>query len=386
MNRTGTTELLFGIDTGSRPLRARVWALRLLAWIFSILAVIVGINVVVDSYGIMRTDFSSQVQEPNKNYLKVKYLLGHKDRFDSYLFGSSRVNTIDVTKIPGGKYYNMTYSEGLPEEHLENIRFLLKHGVRVKNVVIGLEDFSYRVDPAQHADDLLRQPYPGISGKSWLTFYGEYYLKKSRFFRNIRDYVRQNVLKEPPADGKRIVYDIFGTGMTYCLDCDRRIEADPAKHAADPRMRIPFHYGGNDIDKALTSIRGLVALARQHHFRLLFFFDPIYEVTYLDSDLPLMMRFKKELAAVTDYYDFSGLNTITTNSYYFHDTKHFRGMVGDMMLRRMFGMPKVAVPADFGVLVTRRNVDEHIALLERQLRERELKLKRKVLPKAVSSR
>jgi hypothetical protein len=71
-------------------------------------------------------------------------------------------------------------------------------------------------------------------------------------------------------------------------------------------------------------------------------------------------RFKKELAAVTDYYDFSGLNSITTDNYYYYETSHFRPLVGDMMLNIMIGAPDVEHPADFGFLVTPRNVDDHI--------------------------
>ena len=60
---------------------------------------------------------------PNKNYIKMTYLLSHPDTFDALLFGSSRVGAIHTEKISGLKCYNMTYSAGLPEEHL--ILFLL---------------------------------------------------------------------------------------------------------------------------------------------------------------------------------------------------------------------------------------------------------------------
>ena len=35
-------------------------------------------------------------------------------------------------------------------------------------------------------------------------------------------------------------------------------------------------------------------------------------------------------------------------------------MVGDMMLHKMFGSPNVNVPADFGFLTTRDNIESHL--------------------------
>ena len=51
--------------------------------------------------------------------------MNNKKKYDSFIFGSSRVGKINPLKIENGKYYNMTYSEGLPREHYQNIKFLI---------------------------------------------------------------------------------------------------------------------------------------------------------------------------------------------------------------------------------------------------------------------
>jgi len=63
--------------------------------------------------------------EPNKNYLKMHNVLYHPDKYDSFLFGSSRVGFIDVEKMNDGVYYDMMYSEGTPAEHYDNISAVL---------------------------------------------------------------------------------------------------------------------------------------------------------------------------------------------------------------------------------------------------------------------
>ena len=65
----------------------------------------------------------------------------------------------------------------VPKNHLDNIKLLIQEGVRIKNVIIALDDFSYRVDPENHLSDLLRQPHYLISGKRRVDFYGEYFMK-----------------------------------------------------------------------------------------------------------------------------------------------------------------------------------------------------------------
>ncbi len=336
------------------------WVFSLLFSVLGVIGVIVAVNCTVDTYGILRSDFSRQFQEPNHRFVKIKYLLGHKDKYDAFLFGSSRVLHIDNKKIGNGRCYNMGYSEGVPAEHLDHIRFLLKNGVPIRNLIIALDDFSGRVDPDTHRADLLRQPHYLISGKSLISFYSEYFVKASRFVTYLSRYIRHNYAKRKDPSAKVIVYDMYDSGREICPNCDKEIESDIEKHIHDPKFQKPYHYDGDSTARTLESLRALVSLAREKNIALTVFVNPIHQTTYLDTDLPLFFSFKQKLAGITDYYDFSGLNTITTNNYYYYEASHFRERVGDMMLKRMFGYPEVTVPSDFGVLVTSRNAGEHI--------------------------
>jgi hypothetical protein len=345
------------------------WVAWVLGAVFAAMALVVLINFIVDPYGIWRTNFSRQFQEPNQNYVKMKYVLEHRDRFDSFLFGSSRALQIDTRKIAGGRFYNMGFSEGVPEEHLENLRLLLRSGVHVKNVIIALDDFSWRIDPEIHHQQLLRQPHYLISGKSRIAFYGQYLLNSYRLNRTIRNYVRHNYTRRGTPQEMRTFYDTFGSGRVICTTCDSEIESDVAKYVSDPRFNKPYLVGGNNMDRALDSMRVVVRLCHENDITLTVLINPVHRVTYLSSGLEGFFRFKKELASITDYYDFSGLNSITTNNYYYHETSHFREVVGDMMLTVMFGAPRAAVPAGFGAFVTAATVDAHLEKQQDELRD-----------------
>jgi hypothetical protein len=348
------------------------WTMMVFWSLVILVGAVVVINVVVDAYGIRRTDFSRQSQPPNMSFCKINYLLKNRNKFDSFIFGSSRVTNIDVKKIFNGRYYNMFYSGGLPEEHLEHLRFLLNNGIAVKNVMIGLDDFSYLIDPRQHLADLDFQPHPAISGKNLLTFYGEYFFKLNRLVPQLQAYIRHNYIRRNSPEETRIVYDIYETGRGLCHDCDERIEHNVSEHINSKIFLEPTDYRfpqGDHIAPVLAVMKELVALAKKDHFKLTVFINPIHKTTYLNADLGQFALFKKELAAIIDYYDFSGLNSITTNNYYYYETSHFRPFVGDMMLKVMFGAPDVNVPGDFGFHVTRKNIASHLKSQCREIQE-----------------
>ncbi len=161
-------------------------------------------------------------------------------------------------------------------------------------------------------------------------------------------------------------YDLFNTGHSFNPGVDIWIEANPEKHAMDPRFTNVQPGITDDLLLSLEDIREIVQLTNRHGIRLIVFINPIYQSAYLRTEIKTFLRFKRELSRIVDFYDFSGLNSITTNNYYYYESSHFRPKVGDMMIARMFQDKSVFVPADFGVYVTAANAGGH---LERQRRE-----------------
>lgn len=317
------------------------------------------LNYLVDTYGIFRINFKNQVVEPNQHFIKARYIASNPKRFDSFVFGSSRVNAIDVSKLTNGKWYNMTYSEGLPAEHLRHLKFFKEKGVEIKNVLIGLDDFSYKIDPKTHLDQMLRQPYPPTIGESALNYYIRYLIR-------LPD---KKVLKstfQAYRDRKKGIktyfdhYDFYNTGRGDTKFLDDKIEKDPESYRKDERFKKPSMWRGNRVKETLNEIKEIVDFCKNNKINLVILINPHHHITYLNSNLPQFFYFKKELAKITDYYDFSGLNSITTDNYFFYETSHYRTIVGDMMLKRIYGYPDVKVPDDFGVKVTKDNIDEHL--------------------------
>ena len=86
--------------------------------------------------------------EPNKNFVKTKYIIRNPNKFNAYILGSSRIGNIPPALLPSQKdgkklhWYNMTYSEGLPSEHLLTLETFLKNGVSIDMVILGFDNIA----------------------------------------------------------------------------------------------------------------------------------------------------------------------------------------------------------------------------------------------------
>jgi len=342
-------------------------------WLFSALGILLGsvglvglTNYILDPYGLLRKDFSYQFVEPNKNFIKIRFITQNPDRYDAFLFGSSRVNSIDVRRIQGYKCYNVHYSGGLPRDHLDNIRYLLKKRVKIRLILIGLDDFSFREDPDARLRQPLRYPYPPVLNQHPFPYY-------LRTFFSFQDWeimqevwrgYRKKLFKKGGENAT--CYELFDTGQMFFDQVDRQIEDNPEKHRNDPKFLQRVVRSGNHLQAAIADLKEIVRLAQAHRVRLVLFINPGHKNVFLDSGEDFD-QFKRALSHLSGFYDFSGLNSVTTDNYNYYETSHFRRNVGDLVIARIFNDRSINVPEDFGQWVTAENIDLHLKALRQQV-------------------
>jgi hypothetical protein len=323
-------------------------------------------NFIVDPYGLLRKDFSYQFIEPNKNFIKIRFITQNPDRYDSFVFGSSRINSIDVRKIQGYRCYNVHYSGGLPRDHLDNIRFLLKKGVRIKLILIGLDDFSFREDPDARLHQPLRYPYPPVLNQHPFPYYLRYFFSFQDWdiMQEVLIGYKKKLFKKTGDD--LVLYSLFDTGQMFFDQVDRQIEDNSEKHRNDPKFLKHRVNPGNHLKGAMKDLGEIVRLAEAHHVRLVLFINPLHKNVFLDSGVDFD-RFKRALSHLSGFYDFSGLNSVTTDNFNYYETSHYRWHVGDLVIARIFNDRNVKVPEDFGQWVTAENIDLHLKALRQQV-------------------
>ncbi|MCR5410335.1 MAG: hypothetical protein K6E90_05060 [Lachnospiraceae bacterium] len=293
--------------------------------------------------------------EPNKNYLKMNNVLTHPGKYDSFLFGSSRVGFIDVQKLDDGVYYDMMYSEGTPAEHYENLVDMIDRGIVPKNVLIGLDDISYFVDPSDHVNQLYRIPFPWRGTLSDKT---DFYL---RYFDLITLSQSLSVLKEHMNNDNDPGYQtrLLETG-TENLDIPPVYDDEGAK-----AWWSDYYY---PREESFEDIRKIVELCDEYDINLRFFTNPVHALTYAKDIDNGYLVFLKRLAEVTPYWNFSGFNGVTLDYSLYYETSHYCPAVGDMMIDAIYHgeTDDKLLSQGFGMYVTEDNVDELIDILEEQ--------------------
>ncbi|PKN96299.1 MAG: hypothetical protein CVU43_21430 [Chloroflexi bacterium HGW-Chloroflexi-5] len=353
------------------------WLITTFSLILIFATLVVAVNLYVDHHGVRLSLFSgeetgnqNQIIYPdgiNQHMFNPELIFRNPEKFDSFLFGSSRTSVIHVEKIPEGRFYNMSYSLGLPTQHLAILKAFVNRGIKIKHVIIGLDEIAFAMPPAATQKHLVRIMHPDIGGPGRLELFGMYFFRKP-------DLEELGRWQDRVVLGKmngRIITTPQGVNLVW-LEKDQIIEkaAKPVFYF-DAGPYKPVIYGPKEMDEAFKAIEELVALAQVHHYQLTFFISPIYSQLYLNNAEALLIA-KARLSRITDYFDFSGFNSVTTNPVNYYEEVHYRYRVGDMIIERIFGVDVTALPKDFGILVTKQNIGQH---LEKQKHELEQYLK-----------
>jgi len=284
--------------------------------------------------------------EPNKNYIKTKYIVNNPTKFDGFIFGSSRVGAIHVENIKDYHIYNMTYSAGTPNEHLRTLRTFIEEGVKMEIVCIGVDSLSYTEDSREHEKQALRCSYQHLQNP--INFFLKYF--DVAMIKQSIPVIKQKLRVE----NVEVFYE-YGAGLPYVII-----------PKADWENELPFIGNAQLLEETLQDIREIKQLCDENEIKLIIFTNPLCEVTYRESVNRNYLVFLKELANITEYYNFSGLNNIALDADNFYDTSHYNAFVGDMIISAIFEdeVDETLYEQGFGWYVTSDNINELLELLQ----------------------
>lgn len=324
--------------------RYKKFILRFIVLVCIFLGIIMFINYKIDCYGIFTSDYNKVGQETNNNFIKTKYIIENPEKFDSFIFGSSRVEYIPVENLQCGKFYNMTYVQGIPSEWLDTIKTFKENNVNMKNIIIAIDDFSATIFPEEHKNSPNLLSYSDI--KSNISNIIKYYLLKNPF-----DERSKTILK----NGRASNVNIEGTGRVVRIDDESFYSSDEhLNKEMFERPTILGNYENNRIDEVIREIQEIKKLCDDNNIELTVIFNPLHITTYENQNKEKLSEFKSRLAEITDYWDFNNINEVTTNNYYWYETSHYREIVGAMILKTIYGNEyngEIDIPDDFGVLI-----------------------------------
>ena len=284
----------------------------------------------VDPMGIFREDFRYQVIEPNQRFAKMKWLSEEDRGFDSFIFGSSKVGNIDSRKLNMGRFYNMTYSMGVPHEWMEDTKQLWRAGYDIEHVIICLDEFSYTRTHDMNTS-FLRRPYPESSLDRW-DFYLKYLLRMPNFP------VLQKGFYPLHKDKEFLVeYDIKGSGVAFKWEREAYIDANLDEHVEDWKFDIDWSNKLPRMKESLEAIAELKSFCEDKGIKLLVLFLPVHHKKLKKVKQNRFDQYKERVSEITHYLDFAKETDISKDNRYWFEQIHFRMQVGDMIISRING-------------------------------------------------
>lgn len=267
-----------------------------------------------------------------------------------------------------GSVYNL----GLPGGNLHAIRRNFEHALyndsRIHTVFLGLDFFAFSVTselPASYREERLGRH--GISPRDTVTTL----FTIDALLASIRTVISN--LRSPDYQG------YYPNGMYTAIDMRRQVarEGMPRRFRLSLQMYLgKDHLGGFALSEAaFTELSRIVALAREHHVHLIVFINPVHavllETIRATGNWDDYLRWRRRVAAITAYRDFSGYNPVTTEPIAFTmhnywDISHYRTSVGDLILHRLLHGPSGALGPSWGTLVRADSVNARAAILEAQ--------------------
>jgi hypothetical protein len=309
------------------------------------------INVVVDPFYIFRTPFFKVQYQINDRYSKIEFLEKERGRFNSYIMGSSRLlftsPAIIEKYIPTAKFYNLATILGTLSEHLLHVKFLIKNGYPVNNLYIGLDYDINRAVTTYDDENLVLKLHPDVSNENRILFYWSYLsvIPKADIKRKLRANFRKK-------SNRKVKLDRNGVMV---VEREPRDKPGFSENSDQDTMARRRSLEGN-----LEALRELVALCRQHHIKLILYITP-YRKVLLEKFAPQnYLTFLRELSNITPYWDFSGYNSVTMDPNNYLDISHYNPSVSRLIAARIFNDRTAAVPKDFGVWVTKENIESHL--------------------------
>lgn len=301
-------------------------------------AIICGIAFCIDPYNVLHwKNIRNNGVEPNKNYIKTRYLIENPDKFDSYILGSSRVGAIHTEKITGERVYNLTYSEGTPTEQFETIKCLIDSGVNIKNIYIGVDSLSYTLDAYFHRGTGMHSTYMEL--KNPIKFLETY------FNPNTNIAALETIRENSEIAGFDSFYE-YGWDFDYGLG-----------YKEDWEYSVPSIGTSYRFYETLDEISQIKSLCEANGIGLILWTNPMYITTYEESVNQGYLFFLEELAKITGFYNFSGINDITTDYRNYLDSSHYNAEVGDMMIDVIWSKKQFdgLYEQGFGVYVDKSN-------------------------------
>jgi len=281
-------------------------------------------------------------------------------RYDNIILGSSRVyatNPLVVTKYLGGITYNAGVGTARVEDHLGFILLLKRLDKLPKNIIIGLDFYSFNTEVETNKYFLKNRDLNFINNGGSQQNYISNFLSIDALrasFKTIKNHLSSK--KSKPR------FDVNGAAnnasaiFSYPPEIQKQnTPFSEAKIIEGIGVVKTVEYK-NISKKRIIYLQEIANICKENNISLYVFTTPLFGqlLSRVNNDSNLnnqLLLFKKMIQNITSFYDFLEHNKITDNSTNFLDLTHANTVTGNLIYARIFKDKNITVARDFGRFV-----------------------------------
>ncbi len=341
---------------------SKKWLISFVLTVCGIAVLIAGFNVLTDPFGVFGDpvlNWWGYNMTNNPRTAKITWLEEHWEDYDSYLIGCSSTSAFTVeqfNELYDASFYNLIVYGADMLDSEQMIAYLIRQD-SPKNIVLNVYlDNAVAYDEESNA--YTHSMPASVDGSSPVSYYARFLFASPEYgFAKLKNRSSDTWLSQSfdvfdPVTGE---YDKRKRDIEPIGSMERYLTAYPvfADYPAGSGYTMP------NKQNCLDSVSRIVEMCESAGVKLTIVTAPVY-AEYLDNfDMAEVAGFYRDLAQVTDFWDFS-YSSVSFEPRYFYDSTHFRNAVGDMAAARIAG-DECWIPEDFGYYVTAENADRYFA-------------------------
>lgn len=320
------------------------------------------LNYFVDPYNVFHSGLHTNKPCVNENMRAVIYpkmKLDYNSKPDYVFISSSNLNT----SVLPDRFYELSNGKKLqkyfmlaktPSEDLSIVKAYLQLHPDIKTLYISM-DF-------EHFIDLNNNYLPKFTGKNlnlheYMTLF--YSMQTTKYsLITLKEYTIPLMIAN-------IMYKAKTNNKLKEIPFIRDYSVSTVK-SIRPKFIFTFFDHIKYNQTCIDDLKELKKLLDEKGVKGYFYVSPSHSLTianiYHAGYRNEFLKFKKELAQITDYVDFKYINPVNSSPIkiqggYYSDPFHGKVTLGDLVIKKMLNMPNES----FGIDVNKNNVDEIIA-------------------------
>lgn len=326
------------------------------------------VNVIIDPFGVFGDyvlDFYEYDMTSNPRLAKVKYLEKNNQNYDSYVIGGSKSSSLNPIKLkeyfPKNNFYNDFVYGGTFRDYEMEVKYILDN-YDVKNIILHESLHEVETNPFGEKD-VNNMYHVNLTGESKLKFYLKFlFMDLKQSYNKLVSYAKQGANVSDPS-----AVFLPETGVYNKIERDKE-KYDTIEDFLElyPEFDKPMYEGKIlNTEYNLNQIKKIKQMCDEKGVNFVFVLAPTYNREMDIYDTQGMIDYYRQIAEITDFWNFSGYTSMAYDPRNFYDLRHYRNSVGSMMIDRMFSDDEAVlekIPNDFGQHVTEKNFDSMMSI------------------------